>query len=93
MSSSFMSWRRRRSRAGWSVVTGEPGSQAPGFFGPGRIELRLVEPSADDKEVHRRRVVPSNDLLHLAREEGAPVRPPAVHIGQAVLFRERNFLV
>ena len=81
--------RPRPRRAPWSVVTGEPGPKAPGFFGRGRIELRLVEPSADDEEVHLRRLVPIDDLLHLAREEGTPVRPTAVHVGQAVLLRER----
>ena len=58
-------------RALLSAVTGELGPKVPGFFGRGRIELHLIEPSADDEEVHLRRLVPIDDLLHLAREEGA----------------------
>ena len=77
--------RPRPCRGPWSGVTGEPGPKAPGFVVRGRIELRLVEPSADDEDVPLRRLVPIDDLLHLAREEGTPVRPAAVHVGQAVL--------
>ena len=68
---------------------GERGPKAPVFFGRGRIKLRLVEPSGDDEEVDLRRLVPIDDLLHFAREEGTPVRPTAVHVGQAVLLRKR----
>ena len=70
-------------------MPGQPGAQAGGFPGRGRVELGLLEPAANHESIHLvRRRLPFEDFPNVAQEEAAPIRPASVNVREAVLLRQ-----